>query len=85
SYVEGVASGESPLGPGPFRGHEFHYSDVVLDSGTRYAYRITRGLGIRDGLDGALVRRTLGSYTHLHPLASLDMFRAFVEGCRGKR
>ncbi|MDD1667323.1 MAG: Ni-sirohydrochlorin a,c-diamide synthase [Methanomicrobiales archaeon] len=84
SYVEGTASGESPLGAGPFRGHEFHYSDVVLGPGTRYAYRITRGLGIRDGLDGALVRRTLGSYTHLHPLASLGMFRAFVEGCRGR-
>ncbi|MDD1660870.1 MAG: Ni-sirohydrochlorin a,c-diamide synthase [Methanomicrobiales archaeon] len=84
SYVEGVASGESPLGGGPFRGHEFHYSDVVLGEDTRFAYRITRGLGIRDGQDGALVRRTLGSYTHLHPLASLPMFRAFVEKCRGK-
>jgi len=84
SYVEGVASRESPLGPGPFRGHEFHYSDVLLDSGTRYVYRITRGLGIRDGLDGAVTRRTLGSYTHLHPLASLGMFRHFVEECRGR-
>ena len=82
SYVEGVASGESPLGAGHFRGHEFHYSDVVLDKDTRYAYRITRGLGIRDGLDGALVRRTQGSYTHLHPLASLPMFSAFVQACR---
>jgi cobyrinic acid a,c-diamide synthase len=84
SYVEGAASDESPLGAGPFRGHEFHYSDVVLDSGTRYAYRITRGIGIRDGLDGAVLRRTLGSYTHLHPLASLGMIRAFVEACRGR-
>jgi cobyrinic acid a,c-diamide synthase len=84
SYVEGVASGESPLGAGPFRGHEFHYSDVALGTGTRYAYRITRGVGIRDGLDGALVRRTLGSYTHLHPLASLPMFAAFVDACRRK-
>ena len=82
SYVEGVASDESPLGGGAFRGHEFHYSDVVLDKDTPYAYRITRGLGIRDGLDGALIRRSLGSYTHLHPLASLGMFRKFVEACR---
>jgi cobyrinic acid a,c-diamide synthase len=84
SYVEGVSSAGSPLGAGPFRGHEFHYSDVVLDSSTRYAYRITRGIGIRDGVDGAVVRRTLGSYTHLHPLASLGMFRSFVEGSRGR-
>ena len=82
SYVEGEASEASPLGAGRFRGHEFHYSDVVLDKDTRYAYRITRGLGIRDGLDGALVRRTLGTYTHLHPLASLPMFASFVQACR---
>ena len=82
SYVEGVASDTSPLGGGPFRGHEFHYSDVVLDKDTPYAYRITRGLGIRDGQDGALVRRSLGSYTHLHPLASLPMFASFVQACR---
>jgi cobyrinic acid a,c-diamide synthase len=81
SYVEGVAS-EGPLGSGPFRGHEFHYSDVVLDDATRYAYRITRGLGIREGVDGALIQRTLGSYTHLHPLASLSMFATFVQACR---
>ncbi|HUK38879.1 MAG TPA: Ni-sirohydrochlorin a,c-diamide synthase [Methanomicrobiales archaeon] len=83
SYVEGEASA-GPLGTGPFRGHEFHYSDVNLDPGTRFAYRITRGLGIRDGMDGALVSSTLGSYTHLHPLASLGMFRAFVGECRGR-
>ena len=82
SYVEGEASG-GPLGTGPFRGHEFHYSDVKLEPATKFAYRITRGLGIRDGKDGALANRTLGSYTHLHPLASLGMFRAFVERCRG--
>jgi len=84
SYVEGVASPESPLGAGSFLGHEFHYSDVVLGPGTRFAYRVTRGFGIREGLDGAVVRRTLGSYTHLHPLASLGMFRHFVEACRGR-
>jgi len=82
SYVEGEASEASPLGGGRFRGHEFHYSDVVLEKDTRFAYRITRGLGIRDGLDGALARRTLGTYTHLHPLASLPMFASFVQACR---
>jgi cobyrinic acid a,c-diamide synthase len=85
SYVEGVASDGSPLGGGTFRGHEFHYSDVVLDNDISYAYRITRGKGIREGVDGALVRRTLGSYTHLHPLASLPMFAAFVQACRTRR
>ncbi|MFA7071686.1 MAG: Ni-sirohydrochlorin a,c-diamide synthase, partial [Methanoculleus sp.] len=65
-----------------FRGHEFHYSDVRLLPGTRYAYRLTRGSGIRDGLDGALRDRTIGSYTHLHPVTSRGMLAHFVDCCR---
>ncbi|NMB77921.1 MAG: Ni-sirohydrochlorin a,c-diamide synthase, partial [Methanomicrobiales archaeon] len=49
---------------------------------TRYAYRLSRGIGIRDAQDGALVNNTLGSYTHLHPVASAGMFRHFVDQCR---
>ena len=82
SYVEGTSSADSPVGAAQFRGHEFHYSDVVLENGTRYAYQLSRGIGIHDMLDGALVNNTLGSYTHLHPVASRDMFRHFVELCR---
>lgn len=84
SYVEGVAD-NCPLGPGVFRGHEFHYSDVDLAPGTRFAYRLSRGIGIQDNLDGAVVKNTLGSYTHLHPVASAGMFRHFVGLCRGNR
>jgi len=82
SYVEGTAKAGSPLGPGPFRGHEFHYSSVTLDRDTQFAYRLTRGIGIRDQLDGALINNTLGSYSHLHPVASAGMFRHFVDLCR---
>ncbi|MCX6696426.1 MAG: Ni-sirohydrochlorin a,c-diamide synthase [Methanoregula sp.] len=82
SYVEGTSSADSPVGAAQFRGHEFHYSDVVLENGTRYAYHLSRGIGIHDMLDGALVNNTLGSYTHLHPVASTGMFRHFVERCR---
>jgi cobyrinic acid a,c-diamide synthase len=85
SYVEGESSQDSPMGAFGFRGHEFHYSDVDLDTDTRFAYRLTRGIGIRDNLDGALVDNTLGSYTHLHPVASRDMFRHFVEICRNRK
>lgn len=84
SYVEGTSVAGSPLGPGPFRGHEFHYSAVTLDHGTKYAYRLNRGIGIRDNLDGALVNNTLGSYTHLHPVASAGMFRYFTDLCRDR-
>ncbi|MFA4861166.1 Ni-sirohydrochlorin a,c-diamide synthase [Methanoregula sp.] len=82
SYVEGRSSPDSPFGPATFRGHEFHYSDVVLDPETKFAYTLSRGIGIRDNLDGAVIKNTLGSYTHLHPVASAGMFAYFVELCR---
>jgi cobyrinic acid a,c-diamide synthase len=82
SYVEGTSDTGSPLGKASFRGHEFHYSDVTLDRDTRFAYRLSRGFGIRDNLDGAVVNNTLGSYTHLHPVAGAGMFRHFVGLCR---
>ena len=82
SYVEGLSDAGSPMGKASFRGHEFHYSDVTLDRDTRFAYRLSRGVGIRDNLDGAVVHNTLGSYTHLHPVAATGMFRHFVGMCR---
>jgi cobyrinic acid a,c-diamide synthase len=56
----------------------------VLDKNTHFAYQLTRGVGIRDTLDGAMVDNTLGSYTHLHPVASMGMFRHFIDRCRKK-
>ena len=81
-YVVGRSAAESPMGEAGFRGHEFHYSSVDLAPGTRYAYRLSRGSGIRGGLDGAVRDRTIASYTHLHPVASRGMFAHFVDACR---
>jgi cobyrinic acid a,c-diamide synthase len=82
SYVEGKSAGDSPFGAAMFRGHEFHYSDVVLAPETRFAYQLFRGVGIHDNLDGAVFSNTLASYTHLHPVASAGMFRHFIGLCR---
>jgi cobyrinic acid a,c-diamide synthase len=82
SYVEGSSAAGSPMGAAQFRGHEFHYSDVALAPETKYAYELSRGIGIHEMLDGAVTETTLGSYTHLHPVASTGMFRHFVECCR---
>jgi cobyrinic acid a,c-diamide synthase len=81
-YVEGTCSGDSPFGKASFRGHEFHYSEVKLADGTRFAYRLSRGEGIHNSLDGAVVNNTLGSYTHLHPVASAGMFKNFIGLCK---
>jgi Ni-sirohydrochlorin a,c-diamide synthase len=82
TYVEGDSVSSSPVGAAHFRGHEFHYSDVRLSPDTRYAYRLTRGFGITDTLDGAYRDGTLGSYTHLHPVSSRGMFTHFLDRCR---
>jgi cobyrinic acid a,c-diamide synthase len=81
SYVEGTSGNLGPMGTAHFRGHEFHYSEVKLAPDTQFAYRLSRGIGIQDQFDGAVIHNTLGSYTHLHPVASRDMFRHFVERC----
>ena len=85
SYVEGVSSATSPMGAARFRGHEFHYSEVFLAPETTYAYRLSRGIGIHDNLDGAVVKNTLGSYTHLHPVGSRDMFHHFFDCCMNRQ
>jgi cobyrinic acid a,c-diamide synthase len=82
-YVVGTSAPGSPMGEAAFKGHEFHYSSVRLAPETRFAYRLSRGSGIRDGLDGAVRDRTIGSYTHLHPVASRGMLAHFVDCCRG--
>jgi cobyrinic acid a,c-diamide synthase len=84
SYVTGTSEADSPVGQAPFHGHEFHHSDVVLSDTTRYAYALSRGSGIRDNLDGAVIKNTLGSYSHLHPVGSRGMLRHFVGLCRKK-
>ncbi|MDO9325966.1 MAG: Ni-sirohydrochlorin a,c-diamide synthase [Methanoregula sp.] len=84
SYVTGTSDADSPVGAAQFSGHEFHHSDVVLSPGTRYAYTLSRGMGIRDNLDGAVTGNTLGSYTHLHPVSGKGMLEHFVRACRKK-
>jgi cobyrinic acid a,c-diamide synthase len=82
AYVEGTATDASPFGAGHFRGHEFHYSEVSLQSGTRYAYALSRGIGIADGRDGAVRDRTLASYLHLHPVPARQYMERFVAAAR---
>ncbi|QSZ66695.1 Ni-sirohydrochlorin a,c-diamide synthase [Methanofollis aquaemaris] len=81
-YVEGRSGPACPFGDWAFRGHEFHYSEVILDEGTTYAYRLSRGTGISGGMDGAVRGNVLASYTHLHPVASAALYRGFVSRCR---
>lgn len=83
-YVAGQLEKDTPIGEKGtfFKGHEFHYSvitDVPFDA--KFAYRMDRGTGIKDGLDGMLTNNTLGSYTHLHAASYVPFARSFVDAC----
>ena len=62
------------------RGHEFHYS-VVHPGDVRFAYRMIRGKGIKDRLDGMVYKNVLASYTHIHAGGEPSPFEEFVRCC----
>jgi len=73
SYVVGTFLEDCPIGcrGNNFKAHEFHYSKLVKIRG-RFAYRIERGRGIVNHMDGLLSpdARILGGYAHQHPVAN---------------
>ncbi len=51
------------------KGHEFHYSKVQefgRKEKVRFAFRMSRGQGIIDGMDGVCYKNVLATYTHIH-------------------
>ncbi|MDH5811278.1 MAG: cobyrinate a,c-diamide synthase [Candidatus Methanomethylicaceae archaeon] len=83
SYVELEGKAESPISDVgiTLKGHEFHHS-YVENIGSEFVFKVLRGNGIRDGLDGALVHRTVGMYTHLHYMTCPKVPAKFLSTCR---
>lgn len=55
------------------KGHEFHYSNVVnieIKKGMSFSFRMKRGEGITDKMDGLCYKNTLATYTHIHAYGS---------------
>jgi cobyrinic acid a,c-diamide synthase len=64
-------------------GHEFHRSVVTqLASDTRFSYRLIRGTGFGNGLDGAVVHNVLATYMHTHFSSKPSMAAAFVTSAK---
>lgn len=59
-YTDATVSGNPVVSGGRIRGHEFHYSKTDCAPDARFAYRMNRGKGIKDGMDGWLSIRRLG-------------------------
>lgn len=53
-----------------FRGHEFHYSKILLNGNKpEFAFKILRGKGIEGMMDGLMKNNTVASYIHIHTAA----------------
>lgn len=80
-YVEAEVVRDNPFSQkgSVIRGHEFHYSRMECDRDAKFAYRLRRGRGIENGMDGLIEHMTLGGYLHAH-FASFPLER-FMESC----
>ncbi|MDR3282905.1 MAG: hydrogenobyrinic acid a,c-diamide synthase (glutamine-hydrolyzing) [Candidatus Methanoplasma sp.] len=75
SYVVAESSGGRAV-----KGHEYHYSDVLLHKSYPYRYELSRGTGIDSGRDGIVNRRSIGTYMHQHVLSSEKWIDDLIDG-----
>ena len=74
SYVEAETINEE--GSSLIRGHEFHYSNIIVKGKVDYAYRMLRGKGVDGSFDGLMSKNSIGTYMHRHALSDDDpMYR----------
>ncbi|WP_019176682.1 cobyrinate a,c-diamide synthase [Methanomassiliicoccus luminyensis] len=79
TYVRAKGTPQNLIMPGrEIRAHEFHYSQLSPAPPGPYAYDVSRGIGFGNGVDGAMVRRTVGTYMHQHALSSPGWGEGFV-------
>lgn len=64
------------------RGHEFHYSKITASpDNCETIYRLTSRTGMDQMHEGFQIKRTLGSYVHLHFGSHPDVALNFVKSC----
>ena len=86
-YVEVEVTGENPLLPVglKFWGHEFHHSVLTGFAGFKNIYRLARGKGIGNAMDGIVYKNVLAAYTHLHALGVPQWVDGFIALARKYR
>ncbi len=60
------------------KGHEFHHARV-LNIENECAFEVQRGYGINGKCDGAIVKNTLASFTHIWSPANPEFFRNWIK------
>ena len=68
NYTEFMATRSLPFNAkSSVRGHEFHYSQIrCIPKDAKFAYKMTKGVGISNKMDGFIEYETLASYGHLY-------------------
>jgi cobyrinic acid a,c-diamide synthase len=84
-YAELAVDRDNPYFPVGLtvRGHEFHYSRIVLENGgVETACAVRRGQGIGQGRDGVILKNVWAGYTHLHALATPQWAEGLLRAAR---
>jgi len=86
SYVHGALTQDCALGPAgtTIMGHEFHHSEMLMDENVKYAIRLERGTGIKDGWDGMYDGNLVASYTHIHSASFRGFPAEFIKACKSR-
>lgn len=81
-YTEAQVLHDMPLAKKgrTIRGHEFHYSVTECDRDAGFVYKLKRGKGIAECMDGLIEHNTMASYMHAHPAAV--SFVEFLRYCK---
>jgi len=86
NYVEGEFQKDCILGKkgSRFKGHEFHHSNILLENQANvdFAYKMLRGEGIMDRMDGIISKNCLASFAHLHAASYTGFAENFVKSAR---
>ncbi len=86
SYVHGAFARDCALGKAgeAIMGHEFHHSEMLMDENVKYAIRLERGTGIKDGWDGMCEGNLVASYTHIHSASFRGFPANFIKACKNR-
>ncbi len=87
-YVRGQVDGSNPFLPlgTELRGHEFHYSKLLMDTAPGpTVFCLRKGVGLGHGRDGLHHHKVVASYTHLHALGTPQWAEGLVAAAREQR
>lgn len=87
-YTIVEVTGQNPFYPigTVLRGHEFHYSAIISMSGNddiHTAFKMKRGQGIKDKMDGICYKNVLASYTHIHAYGATEWVKGLINRAKG--